>query len=346
MSPAGTAEEAVGPEEAWELLERARMLTEPALRKAVARLPEPVRPLAAYHFGWRDADGDPAEGGWGKGVRGALALASARAVGGTAEQAVAAAAGVELVHNFSLLHDDLMDRDATRRGRPAVWARFGEGPAVLTGDALLVLAMEALADEPGAVAELCEALLVLVGGQGADLEFETRGDVRLDECLRMAAGKTAPLLSAACALGALAAGAAPERTAALRRFGHHLGVAFQLTDDLLGIWGRSARSGKPVGADLRHRKKSPPVVAALASGTPAGRELAELYLRGTGPLDDAGVRTAAELVERAGGRAWAEKEAARQRAEALAALDAGAPAPEGARALASLAGLITAGRER
>lgn len=333
---------AISPEhDVWEALFRARQLTEPTLRKTVGRLPEPSRSVAEYHFGWQDHEGNPAAGNWGKGIRGALVLASAHAMGAAPEQAVSAAAGVELVHNFSLLHDDLMDRDELRRKRPAVWSLFGDAQAVLTGDALLVVAIEVLSEDPLMLQELCDALLCLVAGQGADLAFEQRADVDLDECLAMAAGKTAALLSSACALGALAAGATARQTAALRRFGHHVGLAFQLVDDLLGIWGQSSVSGKPVGADLRHRKKSLPVVAALSSDVPEARQLAELYLPDAGPLSEAQVREAAHLVDRAGGRSWAEREAERQRDEALTALAAADPAPEGARVLTSLARVIT-----
>ncbi|MEV3993823.1 polyprenyl synthetase family protein [Streptomyces sp. NPDC049837] len=323
-----------------EVLGRARELTDPVLRKAVARLPEPVRSMAGYHFGWLDAAGNPAKGDPGKGVRGALVLASAQAMGAPAGHAVGAAAGVELVHNFSLVHDDLMDRDRIRRGRPTVWALYGDAQAVLTGDALLVVAMEVLSGSPRAVQELCDALLALVGGQAADLAFETRDDVTLYESLEMAAGKTAALLAGACALGAHTAGVAPERVSALRRFGHHLGVAFQLVDDVLGIWGDSEVSGKAVGADIRLRKKSLPLVAALGASHPAARRLAELYHGGTGPLDDSQVREATRLVEEAGGRTWAEEEAERRRTKAHDALAAARPEPEGARALASLAELI------
>lgn len=333
---------AVSPEhDVWEVLLRSRQLTEPALRKAVARLPEPSRSVAEYHFGWQDREGNPATGYWGKGIRGALVLASAQAMGAASEQAVSAAAGVELIHNFSLLHDDLMDRDELRRKRPTVWSLFGDAQAVLTGDALLVVAMEVLAEDPPMLRELCDALLCLVAGQGADLAFEQRTDVGLDECLAMAGGKTAALLSSACALGALAAGATARQTSALRRFGHHVGVAFQLVDDLLGIWGRSSVSGKPVGADLRRHKKSLPVVAALSANVPEAQRLAELYLPDAGPLSEAQVREAADLVERAGGRDWAEREAKRQRDEALAALAAADPDAEGARVLTSLAQVVT-----
>ncbi|WP_445519640.1 polyprenyl synthetase family protein [Streptomyces sp. NEAU-174] len=327
--------------DAWELLSRSRQLTEPFLRKAVGRLPGRTRAIAEYHFGWKDRDGNPDVGGWGKGMRGALVLASARAMGGAPESAAAAAAAVELVHNFSLLHDDLMDRDAVRRKRPTVWSQFGDAQAVLTGDALLVVAMEMLPDGPAMLRELCESLLSLVGGQDEDLAFEQRRDIDLDACVAMAAGKTAALLAGSCALGGLVAHADPQRVHALRKFGHHLGLAFQLVDDLLGIWGHDAVSGKPVGSDLRRRKKSLPVVAALTSDRPEARKLDELYRLEAGPLTEDGIREVAHLIERAGGRAWAEREAKRQRAMAVAALEAAAPAEEGAQALGSLARIIT-----
>ncbi|MFG2094994.1 polyprenyl synthetase family protein [Streptomyces sp. NPDC048612] len=333
-----------GPD-AWRLLKTARELTEPELRKAVDRLAEPARSVAGYHFGWSDERGRPANGAGGKGVRAALVLAAAQALGAAAEEAVAPAAVVELVHNFSVVHDDLMDGDPVRRGRRTAWSLFGTTQAILAGDALLAVAVDTLAHRfpqrcPEAVQELSGALLALVAGQGADLVFEDRADVGLDECLDMAAGKTASLLAASCALGALAAGAGAEQVDALREFGRHLGLAFQLVDDLLGIWGDTAVTGKPVGSDLRARKKSLPVVAALRSATPAGDRLAGLYHR-TEPLDDAEIRTATRLIEEAGGRRWAQEEAKRQRTAALGRLAATEVTPYGSRALTALAGLVT-----
>lgn len=160
----------------------------------------------------------------------------------------------------------------------------------------------------------------------------------------MASGKTASLFGGACALGALAADAEPQRVIGLRAFGLHLGVAFQLVDDMLGIWGDPHATGKPVGADLRRRKKSLPVVAALCSGTVAGQRLAELY-RDTTPMTQRDGAEAVHLVEEAGGRHWAQDEAERQRALALNSVESALPEPEGARALSALAALIT-GRDR
>ncbi|MBF6328277.1 polyprenyl synthetase family protein [Nocardia transvalensis] len=331
--------------DAWQLLERSRKLTEPELRRAVDRLAEPVRSVVAYHFGWSDEAGLPADGDWGKGVRSALVLASAQALGARPEQAVAPAAAVELIHNFSVVHDDLMDGDVLRRGRRTVWSVFGDAQAVLSGDALLVIALDVIAERSpelclDAVRELCGALLELVAGQSADLSFETRTDVSLDECLRMAAGKTAALLAGSCALGALAADADDRQVRCLREFGHRIGIAFQLVDDLLGIWGDTSATGKPVGADLRRHKKSLPVAAALSTGTAPANRLAALYRR-TDPLSDNEIREAAYLIEEAGGRRWAQEEADRQRSAAIDCLTTADLTADGFRALTSLADLIT-----
>ncbi|MFJ8054051.1 polyprenyl synthetase family protein [Streptomyces luteogriseus] len=337
---------APGTRDAWALLRRYRQLTGPRLQHAVEQLTEPVRTIARYHFGWCDENGTPTQDGWGKGVRGALVLASAQAVGGPADQALSGAAAVELVHNFSLLHDDLMDRDRVRRGRPTAWSVFGEARAVLAGDALLALALNTLACAPPppasatATQELCRALLELVAGQGSDLAFESRSEVGLEECLTMAAGKTASLLSAACALGVLSADGTPHQVSALRSFGHHVGMVFQLVDDLLGIWGDSGATGKVTGGDLRRRKKSLPVVAALGSGSAAGHRLAELYGLPR-PLEDADITRAARLVEEAGGRRWAEREAVRHWEQAREELARAGLEPEATRGLLALARLIT-----
>ncbi|MEO3812274.1 polyprenyl synthetase family protein [Sphaerisporangium sp. B11E5] len=291
-------------------LPAARELVGPALRAAVDLLDPVTRRVAAYHLGWTDHEGRPADGG-GKALRPALAVLSSRAAGAAPD--LPAAAAVELVHAFSLLHDDIMDGDRTRRHRPAAWTLFGRAEAILAGDALLALAGELLAGAgtPGHL-QVARAVGVatrrLIAGQAADLEFERRTEVSLAECLRMSSDKTGALLSCACAAGALAAGAPPGLTGALAAFGAEAGLAFQLVDDLLGIWGTPETTGKPVLSDLRAGKKTLPVVAALTGGTPAGARLSGLLAR-PGPLPEDGLDEAARLVEEAGGRAWAEAEA-------------------------------------
>jgi len=299
-------------------VETARDLVGPAIAAAVRRLSPDVQSVAAYHLGLVDASGQPAgtdgrPGGTGKALRPALALLSTRAAGAAPERGVAAATAVELVHNFSLVHDDIMDGDTERRHRPTAWTVFGVGAAILAGDALLVLAQDILLEGPapqGLWASRCLSASVqrLIAGQGADLAFERRDDVTLEQCLEMAGDKTAALMACACSIGAIYVGAPAELAMGLAGFGAHAGLAFQLTDDLLGIWGAPEVTGKPVRSDLRTRKKSLPVVAALTSGSEASEEFGALLAR-TEPLSEDDLLRAADLVEAAGGRAWAEAEA-------------------------------------
>jgi geranylgeranyl diphosphate synthase type I len=325
-------------------LERSRDAVTPAIRAAVDRLDATSRAQAAYHLGWTDADGAPAAGGGGKAVRPALALLSAQAAGATEQVGLPGAVAVELVHNFSLLHDDLMDGDVERRHRRTVWALWGSSAAILTGDALLSLAQEVLLESESAHAREAALLLSvatrdLIRGQVQDLAFERRNDVTVAECLDMAAGKTGALLAASASIGAVLAGAAPATVGALSAFGAHLGLAFQLVDDVLGIWGDPAVTGKPVHSDLRSRKKSLPVTAALAKAGAAGRELAG-WLAEEGEVDERALPRVAELVAQAGGRDWALAEARRRMALGESALDAAA-IPDTARAeLIALADFI------
>ncbi|NUQ99737.1 MAG: polyprenyl synthetase family protein, partial [Streptomyces sp.] len=264
------------------------------------------------------------------------------------EAAGRAAAAVELVHNFTLLHDDVMDRDTTRRHRPTAWTVFGDADAILAGDALQALALGLLAEDPHpasgpAVARLAACVVELCAGQHADTEMERRGpgEITLDEALTMAEAKTGALLGCACALGALYAGACDEDVEALDAFGRQAGLAFQLIDDVIGIWGDPHRTGKPVGADLMARKKSLPVVAALTSGTPAAAELAELYEVPYGKGDEEELAQTALAVERAGGRDWAQAQAADRMARAMQELARAVPDPEAAGGLLALAEFVT-----
>ncbi|MEU6226030.1 family 2 encapsulin nanocompartment cargo protein polyprenyl transferase [Streptomyces sp. NPDC047042] len=330
------------------ILERTRTVVDPELRGAIESLPGSMRRVALYHFGWEHADGSPAAGNAGKAIRPALVLTAAVALGGRPEAAVRAAAAVELVHNFTLLHDDVMDRDTTRRHRPTAWTVFGDADAILAGDALQALALRLLAEDPhpaaaGAAARLASCVVELCEGQHADTAMEKRSpdEVTLDECLFMAEAKTGALLGCACALGALYAGGSAADVEAMDAFGREAGLAFQLIDDVIGIWGDPSRTGKPAGADLLARKKSLPVVAALASGTPAATELAELY----GVPYDEGQEGALErtvlALERAGGRDWAQLQAADRMARAIQELSRAVPDPEAAGGLLSLAEFVT-----
>jgi geranylgeranyl diphosphate synthase type I len=273
-----------GPRPAPAVLERSRDIVLPHLEEAVASLGDELRTPVEYHLGWRHPDGSPARRGGGKFVRPALALLSAEAAGAPARVGVPGAVAVELLHNFSLIHDDVIDGDVERRHRPTVWAVFGVGTAVIAGDALLALANQILLDLPGA------------GGRAA-------------------------ARSLTCTTTALIGGQAEDAVLydALTDFGVHLGLAFQAVDDLLGIWGDPALTGKPASSDLRDRKKTLPIALALSSGHPRAEELAAC-LAGAELGEDDLVR-AADLVAACGGRDGTEEEAARFTASALAALE-------------------------
>jgi geranylgeranyl diphosphate synthase, type I len=335
---------------ALDVLAGSRTIIEPALRAAVDTLPSAMRRVVGYHFGWWDEHGQResvldgrAKGG--KAIRPALVLLSAQAVGGALGVAVPGAVAVELVHNFSLLHDDVMDADLTRRHRPTAWNVFGVNAAILAGDALLTLALDVLAasGHPAAtdgIRMLSAAVQKLVEGQCSDLAFERRARVELAECRRMAEGKTAALMGCACAVGACFAGGSLEQVQYLRSFGEHLGLAFQHVDDLLGIWGDPAVTGKPIYSDLRSRKKSLPVVAALTSATPAGSELAELFQREQ-PLSGAELVRAAELITLAGGRTWSQTQIEDLLAQAMREQRSAHPRAQAAHELGVLARLAT-----
>ena len=229
-------------------------------------------------------------------------LLSAAAVGGDERSGVVGAVAIELVHNFSLVHDDIIDGDLERRHRPTVWAEYGIGQAIITGDALVTLALQLLLEEPtpprvNAALRLAEATQEMIAGQAEDMASEQRSVLSVEECLHMETGKTGALLSCAASLGAVLAGAPAPSVDALADFGRHLGIAFQAVDDLLGIWGDPSVTGKPVGNDLRLHKKTLPVAVATANGAP--EDLKTLLSE---ELSDGDVEAAARMLDECGAR--------------------------------------------
>lgn len=301
-------------------IRRARELTEPVLRELVGRLGPSLGDVGRYHFGWRTGCGGSA----GKAIRSTMAVLAAEAVGAEASAAVPAAAAVELVHNFSLIHDDIIDSDELRRGQPAVWKEYGVPAAILLGDALHseafgVLLNSGNANAAPAAVRLSTVLREVVVGQADDVRFTERpwtGEraVSVAEYQAMAEAKTGALLAFSAAAGALLGGADKAVADCFDRLGRHLGLAFQCTDDVLGIWGDPANTGKPVFGDLREGKRSLPVIAALTAGGSASERLGVLVERGV--RTDSELRLAADLVAEAGGRDFAEAEAARHLAGA------------------------------
>lgn len=266
----------------------------------------------------------------GKMVRPALCLLSCEAVGGERGRALPAAAAIELIHNFTLIHDDIEDGSHSRHGRDTVWRVWGEAQAINAGDGMFVLAHLAAFRlvEAGASPSLAlqaarlldEACLALCEGQHLDLEFEKRLDVSVEDYLAMISGKTAALMGAATAVGALLGGAPQDTVNAFSEFGRCLGLTFQIQDDVLGIWGDTAQTGKPAGDDIVARKKSFPVVHALrhASEEDRGR-LHRIYSGDT--VEPERVGEVLAILERSGARARSEEAAAHHVDDALSGFD-------------------------
>jgi geranylgeranyl diphosphate synthase, type I len=288
------------------------------IRRALSRLSTPAREIALYHFGWRGLDGPAAPGGPGKMLRGTLTMRVAEAVSGVRGAALAGAVAMELTHSSTLLKDDVMDGDLTRRQRPAAWTVFGESQAVLASDALLTLAFSVLLEHPAGrglapFRVLAQAYQDLLAGQAMDLLFESCDRVDVGDCIQMADRKTAALLACSARIGAVLAGAQPDEADALGDFGRHLGLAFQYVDDILGIWGDPAVTGKPAGSDITARKKSLPVTYAL-SRDKDGR-LAGFYAERTA-VSRGDVAWVSMAIEQAGARVWAADQATRHIAAA------------------------------
>jgi geranylgeranyl diphosphate synthase type I len=297
------------------ILDRCRPLVDAEIGAVLGGRPDlPLYQMLRYHLGLAGApDGSPPPS-TGKRVRSTLCLLACQAGGGKVEWAVPAAAAIELLHSFTLLHDDIADRDETRRGRPTVWRLWGVAQAITAGDAIYALAGLALsrldqAQVPPAAAvsvwrELTEAALGVCEGQQLDLAYEGRADLSVDDYLTMIALKTAALISASTGIGARVAGAPEETAAALRSFGHHLGLAYQIQDDVLGIWGDPDRLGKPVGSDLARNKRTLPVIHFLSRSEPAQRGVAARLAAGL--TGDEIVELAVQMQE-AGSRAFCER---------------------------------------
>ena len=279
-----------------------------------------------YHLGFANADGTPTQVYSGKRIRPVLTLLSCEACDGDIDDALPAAAAIELLHNFSLIHDDIEDRDELRRGRPTVWKLWGIAQAINAGDAMFSmahLAIERLRERDVPATRILHALrafdetaVALTVGQHLDLSFETRSDVSVNEYMTMIQGKTGALIKTACSIGAIVAGAPAERSSALGSFGAWLGIAFQLQDDVLGIWGDPERTGKQ-DSDLLNRKKTLPVLYAAEKN----QRVHDLYF-GHRALTDQDIVTLKQLIEDCNGRTYTQQAAAEAFARSLDALDA------------------------
>ena len=312
-------------------------LLEPYLRDAVAPLDGQAPLLAGmvrYHLGALDGDLLPTPPGTvdrGKRIRPAIALLCAAAAGGDPAAAAPVAAAIELLHNFTLIHDDIQDHSPTRRHRPTVWRLWGVGQAINAGDALFAAAhlplyrLPAAGAPPALALRLVEAFdrmtIDIVEGQTLDLGFEGRDDVTPDAYLRMIAGKTAAIVRFAAWAGALLAGADESTVERFGAFGLALGLGFQVRDDALGIWGAADDTGKAAADDIRRRKQSLPILLLRQRADDATRaELAAIYRAPA--IDDAGVERVLALLAAHGIRETVDARVAAFHDEARAALRA------------------------
>ncbi|GAC1348818.1 MAG: hypothetical protein NVSMB19_00830 [Vulcanimicrobiaceae bacterium] len=263
--------------------------------------------MIRYHFGY-DA---PSRAKAGKRLRPQLLLRTALEEGGRLECAMDAAVAIEILHNYSLVHDDIEDGDELRHGRTTIWAQYGVPHGINAGDALCAISYLTLLHEEAVVPSdrvlgmlnvLHEANLRMCEGQGLDIGFETNSHVTMPQYLEMIAGKTGALFAASCELGSLAATPDLARSRAYAALGRAYGLAFQIRDDVLGTWGSTEVTGKPSGADIARRKWSFPVVWALGLPPSPDRSVVESAYARNARLDAAGVGDVIAALERLGAR--------------------------------------------
>jgi geranylgeranyl diphosphate synthase type I len=248
-----------------------------------------VHSMLRYNMGWSDTDGTPVSATEGKAFRPTLCLLACEVVGGNYQHALPAAVALELIHNFSLIHDEIQDRDETRRHRPTLWAVWGDAKALVAGNVLRVIADSSL--EQLLVAEvpftdivtingvITEACLEMIEGQYLDMAYEGRSDIGMKSYLDMIARKTGALIRSPMHVGAIIGTNDKSVIAAFRECGRALGYVFQIRDDVLGIWGDHETTGKPVGADIRRKKNSMPIVHAMSQADGVEKQALEHIYR-------------------------------------------------------------------
>lgn len=317
------------------LFERYGQDLDQTLRQVADLVPESASALGImvrYPFGWVDETGQAYAGVTGKRIRPLFLLLCNEAAGGDWRQALYAAAAVEYVHNFSLVHDDIQDDSPIRHNRPTAWKIWGRPNAINIGDALFALsyaALHKLTDAGVSAATLInvyailnQTTLELTRGQYLDMAFETRGSVSVPEYVSMITGKSAALLAACAEIGSLIATNDQMVAQRYAEFALNLGIAFQIRDDFLGIWGDAAIIGKSTATDIRSRKKSLPVLFGLKSS----QILADIYHQEI--LTDADVQSAVEELERVGARDYTLKVEKEYYDKSLLALEQAGPKGE------------------
>jgi geranylgeranyl diphosphate synthase type I len=292
--------------------------------------------MMRYHLGWADERLDPTDAPTGKRLRPLIAILVAEACGAPGTHVLPIAVSLELLHNFTLVHDDVEDGDATRHHRPTLWALWGPPQAINAGDGMHVIAHLALlaASEAGVAPEVVVALarrfavasLFITEGQHLDLAFTGSKNVSVGAYLDMIARKSAALIACSAAMGAEVARATPTVVDSMQAFGHALGLGFQVRDDVLGMWGNPSVTGKPT-SDLARRKKTLPTLYALGRVSDAERRVIHGFL-GSEATSDATLEAAQTIINRSGARRHCEalvgrySREARRHLEALSRCDA------------------------
>lgn len=282
----------------------------PVIRQQVSALEPTLARICSYHLGFTDEHGASSGAEGGKLTRAGLMLAAADGVGLRPEDVRCQAAALELLHNSTLIHDDIIDADELRRGRPAAWKVFGASRAILAGDALQALALRMVVDDHGpGRAEIssvfAEAIGLVLSGQAREFTVRLSPGTGIAEYDRIVEEKTSALLECALVTPAVRAGRPEHVLAALRGAGRHLGLAFQICNDVEDIWGDPTVTGKPVRSDILRRNPSFPVLAALSADSPAGERLSRLW-KADGTTA-AHLQEMADLVDESGGRRAAEQ---------------------------------------
>lgn len=313
------------------IFERYRGEVDSELRSIFVDYDLPLYEMMRYHLGWIDENGNHIEGASGKALRPTLCLLACEAAGGDFHKALPSAAAIELVHNFSLIHDDIQDNDRERRHRPTVWSIWGIPQAINAGDGMRSVAGLALLrlEDRGVPTKkreraqrlLDESCLRMIEGQYLDVSYEGRFDIAVDDYLEMIDRKTAAIISGSLQIGAIIGTEDESFIGSIGEFGKNIGLAFQIKDDVIGIWGNQDKTGKPLAGDIQRKKKSLPVVYALQTANGTSREeLLNIYKKSDITeqevnkilqiLDDVDTRTHAEqLAEEYRNRALAELEA-------------------------------------
>ena len=298
------------------VFEKYRTEIDAELKSVLAGKELPLYDMMRYHLGWVDDRGHPLEDSVGKAFRSTLCLLACEAVDGDCHRALPAAAAIELVHNYSLIHDDIQDDDRERRHRPTVWSIYGKPQAINVGTAMRLLANAALLrlqeyDTPIEKQSRTQHLIDdstirLIEGQYLDISYESHFDITVTDYLGMIERKTAALIGCSLEVGALLGTDDEQVIRQFREIGQNLGLVFQIKDDILGIWGDDRETGKPLGSDIRRRKKTLPIVCLLEKAKDGLREeMVSVYQNGT--IGEDGIATVLRILDSVNARLQAQE---------------------------------------